>query len=757
VESARRDAVALQLRRIVKASLIGLGVAGLGISLALSPWGADLEERAGLEALFRIRGPIEPPAEVAVVSLDRDSAERLDLPEQIRDWPRSIHARLIDRLVEAGVSVIVFDLILTRPQDPVEDRALATAIAGARRVVLFQYLDTVKRPITEAGEPAPRWLTTERVVAPLPAFAEGAMGLAPFPLPKVPGRVSQFWTFQHIAGESPTLPVVALQHHARPVYHQWLALLKEHLGDRLGAWPDDLAEVGDAQDWRHLIVTVRQAFRADPTLAARMGASLRARTAEVREQRLLHALIGVYGGGDSRYLNFYGPAGGVPTVSLHRILRSEAPARSQPVPDLSGRVVFVGQSELTSHAGDDFITAFSGPDAVDLSGVEIAATAFANLLDGRTLQPVCLGAELALLATFGILVGLIAGLAPGTVAVTLCLALAAACYAGAQIVFTRADLWLPVAVPLLVQLPLGLLAGLLDQYRDAQRARTRMSRGIRYYLPDEVATGLAEAPFDPTMLHHRVYATSMVTDAQGFTSLAETMSPEALKPFLDSYLAIVIGSVERFGGAVTDIVGDGTTCVWRSPVPARSCRVQACTAALEIGRAVAVFNARHAPLKLPTRMGLHAGWVVVGNIGGAGHFSFIVLGDTVNTTSRIEQLNKQLGTYVLASEAVVAELDEFLVRPLGRFQVIGKKEVLRLSELRGLADDAHDAHLLADFAQGLAWFEEQRWQEAARQFESVLSGHPDDGPARFYLERCRRYLSLATVPAGSAVIRLERK
>ncbi len=202
------------MQRIVKASLIGLGVAGLGISVALSPWGALLEERVGLAELFRVRGPAEPPAEVAVVSLDRASADRLDLPEQIRSWPRSVYARLVERLVEAGASVIVFDLILTRPQDAAEDRALAEAVANARRVVLLEYLDAVRRPLAEAGAPAPQWLTTERVVSPLPALAEGAVGLAPFSLPKVPSRVNQFWTFQHVAGERPTLPVVALQHHA---------------------------------------------------------------------------------------------------------------------------------------------------------------------------------------------------------------------------------------------------------------------------------------------------------------------------------------------------------------------------------------------------------------------------------------------------------------------------------------------------------------------------------------------------------------
>jgi adenylate cyclase len=742
------------MQRTVRAGLIGLVVAGLGVSLVLSPWGAELEERVGLAALFRVRGPIAPPAGVAVVSLDRDSAERLGLPDEIRDWPRSILARLIDRLVDAGASVIVFDLILSSPHDPAEDRAFARAVANARRVVLFEYLDAVRRPLAAAGASAPQWLMAERVVAPLPAFAEAAADLAPFPLPKVPSRVSQFWTFQQVAGERPTLPVVALQQHARTVYGQWSALLNEQVAEGPGAWPDDPAEVADARQWRRLMVDLRRAFRADPALAGRLAGRLQATAPAAPARRLLDALIDAYGGEDSRYLNFYGPAGRVPTVMLHDMLGEEAASRA--LPDLSGKVVFVGRSELVSHLGDDFSTVFSKPDGVDLSGVEIAATAFANLLDGRALVPAGLGAKLALPGAFGLAIGLIAGLVPGVAAVALCLALAAAYYTGAQLAFARADLWLPVVIPLLVQLPLGLFAGLMVQYRDAQRARAHISRGIRYYLPDTIAAGLAETPFDPSARSERVYATCMVSDVEGFTSLAETMTPEALKPFLDSYLEIVIGAVERLGGSVTDIVGDGTTCVWRSATPERGGRARACAAALEIGRAVAAFNRRHGPPGLPTRIGLHAGWVVVGNVGGAGHFAFSVLGDTVNTAARIEQLNKQLGTYLLATDAVTADLEEFSLRPLGRFQLFGKTEVLRLSEVRGIATDPDDARLLASFAGALACFEQERWKDAARGFEIVLDDHPRDGPARFYLDRCRLYLADAALPA-EPVVRLARK
>jgi adenylate cyclase len=426
----------------------------------------------------------------------------------------------------------------------------------------------------------------------------------------------------------------------------------------------------------------------------------------------------------------------VPTVALHDVLRREAAARSRPILDLSGRAVFVGQSELISHLGDDFATVFSRPDGVDLSGVEIAATAFANLLDGRAVKPASVGSRLALVAAFGLGVGLLAGLLPALVAVMVCLALAITYFAGAQIAFTRADLWLPVAVPLLVQLPLGLLTGLLVQYRDAHQ-----------YREGKIAAAL----------NKRRHAICMVSDAEGYTSLSESMRPEDLQSLMGGYMQAVIGSIKRQGGAVLTTTGDGAIGLWTSTRPERRCRARACAAALEIERAVAAFNRLHGPPGLPTRIGLHAGWLRVGKLGAVGRYDDSVFGDPMNTAARIEQLNKQLGTYVLASDTVTAELSEFLLRPLGRFQMVGKKEVVRLSELRGLAAEPCDSGLLARFAQALTSFEDERWDDAARRFEGVLADHPSDGPARFYLDRCRLYLSGAPLPPEPTVVRLDHK
>ncbi len=353
------------------------------------------------------------------------------------------------------------------------------------------------------------------------------------------------------------------------------------------------------------------------------------------------------------------------------------------------------------------------------------------------------------------LVGLIAGLLPASLAVPLTLAFAGLAYFGAQMAFARAHLWLPVAVPLLVELPLGLVTGLLLQYRDAQRARANISHGLRYYLPAKIAAGLADARVDPSALKEQLFATCMVTDAQRFTALAEGMAPDRLSAFLDRYFETLFGVVERHGGLVTDVIGDGMTCVWTAAPP--ECRRQACLAALEIEREVTAFNRRFQPLALPTRIGINAGEVMVGNVGGSGHFAYSVVGDCVNTAARLEGLNKQLGTRVLASEIVVGDLPELRLRPLGRFLAVGKSQPLRLAEIVGRAGEPHDARLLDSFAAGLARFELECWSEAADAFAAILAEHPDDGPARFYLDCCRRYQAGTPLPPDPSLIRLEHK
>jgi adenylate cyclase len=115
--------------------LLGVGIAFVVALFSFTPVGGSFEERISLPWLFRVRGSIDPPAEIVIVALNKQSAAYLALSPDTRTWPRSLHAQLIHNLVEAGASVIVFDVAFKESRSKEEDDALAAAIAGARRVI----------------------------------------------------------------------------------------------------------------------------------------------------------------------------------------------------------------------------------------------------------------------------------------------------------------------------------------------------------------------------------------------------------------------------------------------------------------------------------------------------------------------------------------------------------------------------------------------------------------------------------------------
>ena len=387
------------MRPLIRASMTGVAAVLVGLLVMFCPWGMALEERFGLSWLFWTRGPLEPPSNVVVVSLDGASGDRLGLTARLREWPRRLYADLIERLVEADAAVIVFDLRLDQARDAANDAALAQAIRDAGRVVLFEYLER-KHSILLGSEDE---VTTVRAQPPLPEFERAAAGLGPLPLPKVPARVSNFWAF--LPGGEPTLPVVALQLYAAAVHEDWRSVLHEAGDPDADRAPSDFARTTDPDALRGYMMDLRKAFRADAGLAERIAGRLADGTAAPEGRRLLAALLDAYRGPDSRYLNFYGAAGRVPTVPLHAVLERAAEPGAAPSASLAGRVVFIGQSELINLHDDGFATAYSRADGIDLSGVEIAATAFANLLDRRLLAPFGPGLSVALLIAFGLAIG----------------------------------------------------------------------------------------------------------------------------------------------------------------------------------------------------------------------------------------------------------------------------------------------------------------------------------------------------------------
>lgn len=723
-----------------KAIVLGLLTAVAGLAVSIMPPTAGLETSLGLDWLFSLRGSRPAPAEVVIVSIDRESSDRLDLPNDPEKWPRSLHARLVRNLASQGAKVIVFDIIFAEARDKAQDRLFAEAIREAGNVVLFEYLKKDDRILPDIDATPATQISIERRLPPIPELARSAAALAPFPLPKVPIKVHQFWLFKRGAGDVPTLPVVALHVYGVPLYQDLMRLLYAEMRQE-----DELLEDISAlskSDATRFIRTLRQLFQTYPDLVPRLVTRLQNDTLS-HNRSVLRALIQIYGGEDSRYLDFYGPPRSVTTVPYYRVLEERTDAYEiRPTIDFQGKAVFVGFSEqLQPEQKDGFYTVFSQPDGVDLSGVEIAATAFANLLEGRSVEPLASHYHLMMIALWGMVLGALCLLLPPASLIPVATALGAAYTGAAFYAFSNNALWLPLVAPLLFQLPLALLGGLLWRYLDSRRERQKIHDAFSHYLPGQVVDELIGSHEDLSTKGQLVYGICLSTDAEQYTALSETLEPDALRFLLNSYYQTLFEPVRRRGGFISDVIGDAMLALWVAPTPDRVLREQACRAALDIMAATGDDNRCPTRGCLPTRIGLHCGEMVLGNVGAGDHYEYRAVGDIVNTATRIEGLNKQLGTRVLTSRELIEGLDGIISREIGSFRLVGKSRPLAIYEL-GCSTEVMDAlrqDLYQYFAAGLRTFREERWQEAADIFKAILARYGDDGPSRYYLRLCEQY------------------
>ncbi|MBW1714163.1 MAG: CHASE2 domain-containing protein, partial [Deltaproteobacteria bacterium] len=91
--------------------LVGLAGLGLALGFCLSPWGRTVDQLA-YDSLFLVRGSLEPPPGLVVVAIDEPTFGVLGLQWP---WPRSIHARLIDRLLAQGAAAVALDIVFAEP------------------------------------------------------------------------------------------------------------------------------------------------------------------------------------------------------------------------------------------------------------------------------------------------------------------------------------------------------------------------------------------------------------------------------------------------------------------------------------------------------------------------------------------------------------------------------------------------------------------------------------------------------------------
>ncbi len=148
------------------------------------------------------------------------------------------------------------------------------------------------------------------------------------------------------------------------------------------------------------------------------------------------------------------------------------------------------------------------------------------------------------------------------------------------------------------------------------------------------------------------------------------------------------------------------------------------------------------PSPLLTRIGINTGNMVAGNMGTGNKMNYTIMGNAVNLAARLEGVNKQYGTWILASDATIRETDnKILTRRLDRVRVVGINEPVQLHELLNTVEQAspQEKELVTVFHQALDYYNNRKWKEAAQGFRQSYAIE-NGGPSAKYFKRCEVFL-----------------
>jgi adenylate cyclase len=212
----------------------------------------------------------------------------------------------------------------------------------------------------------------------------------------------------------------------------------------------------------------------------------------------------------------------------------------------------------------------------------------------------------------------------------------------------------------------------------SEKARANLARHFSPKVLDQVSA--REHPFGAT---RRQSAAVLFADIRGFTTRCETMDPEEGIAFLRDFHGRMEDVIFRHGGTLDKILGDGLLAVFGVPERGPGDAGDALACAHDMVRSVAQWNEeREARGQFPVHIGvgLHHGPVVTGDLGSERLMTFTVVGDTVNVASRLQSLSKEIGTALVASEALVSAVREEMLHDA---QLVDELQLVGARQLRG--------------------------------------------------------------------------
>ncbi|MEZ0297277.1 MAG: adenylate/guanylate cyclase domain-containing protein [Candidatus Methylacidiphilales bacterium] len=254
--------------------------------------------------------------------------------------------------------------------------------------------------------------------------------------------------------------------------------------------------------------------------------------------------------------------------------------------------------------------------------------------------------------------------------------------------------------------------------------------------------------------------TIFFSDIEAFTTHSEKVKPEVLVEELSVYYEVFTNAITRQFGKVDKIMGDGMLAYFKPSEKMQLHHSAACLAALAGLRdwEEEVRKGQCAPFR--TRIGLHCGEVLFGNMGTKKQFARTIIGDPVNTASRLESLNKVYGTQIIASGQVEENVARgFEWRHLDRVAVAGRQGGMELYELLGVEGESNQSILYARdiYENALNEYFAQKFSAAHKLFDKAVQERPGDKAAMLMLKRCAQLMENSPEVAWDGVYAYKEK
>ena len=457
----------------------------------------------------------------------------------------------------------------------------------------------------------------------------------------------------------------------------------------------------------------------------------------------------------TRWVNYYGPRDTFASVNIAAALAPDGVPRGF----FKDRIVLIGGRSVVGAleiGRDEFATPYSTKTQFT-PGVEIHATILLNLLRGEWLTRWEPKWEMLAVILVGLIAGALSFLRPGIPVILAATAVSLAIAAGTLWSVWYQRIWWPWLIAAGIQMPLGLVWSVGSQYLLASRRQRELRRAFGFYLSPEMANRIADSDFDLRPGGKLVDVSVIFTDLENFTTMSEKLDPTEVSEILTTYFGQTTKWILDNRGTIIKYIGDAVFAAWGAPIDEPEHAIRAAEAACDLRRLTElVIHGK----KLRTRIGIHSGRVLAGNLGSEYRFDYTMIGDAVNFASRLESLNKYLSTQVLISDAVFQQLnDRFTTRKLGEFRVAGKTDSVKIHELLCRREMQNgEPKWIEVFEEGLSVFREGKFAEARKLMERTREVRgAADGPSEFYLRKIAKLETNGAVEDWNGIVELTEK